>query len=72
MLEPENAAYFTNKEGYGTASADSIKYLNDEIKGNFNRSFPKEVLDNIKWHPPVPDGFETIEAKVLDRIKAAK
>ncbi len=72
MLEPKNAAYFTNKEGYGTASADAIKYLNPDIKANFSRSFPPEVLDNIKWHPPVPEGFETIEAKVLDRIKAAK
>lgn len=72
MLEPKNAAYFTNKEGYGTASADAIKYLNEKIKANFERSFPKKDLDNIKWHPPVPNGFETIEAKVLDRIKAAK
>lgn len=72
MLEPENAAYFTNKEGYGTASAGALKFLNDEIKANFSRSFPQKDLDNIKWHPPVPEGFETIEAKVLDRIKAAK
>ena len=72
MLEPENAAYFTNKEGYGTASAGALKFLNDEIKANFSRSFPQEALDNIKWHPPVPEGFETIEAKVLDRIKAAE
>ncbi len=72
MLEPKNAAYFTNKEGYGTASAEAINFLNDEIKANFSRSFPQADLDNIKWHPPVPEGFETIEAKVLDRIKAAK
>ncbi|MFK5925440.1 MAG: extracellular solute-binding protein [Desulfuromusa sp.] len=72
MLEPENAAYFTNQEGYGTASKDAVKYLNAKIKANFSRSFPPEVLDNIKWHPPVPAGFEGIEAKVLDRIKAAK
>ncbi len=72
MLKPENAAYFTNQEGYGTASADAIKYLEPKVKANFERSFPKEVLDNIKWHPPVPDGFEAIESEVLDRIKAAK
>lgn len=72
MLSPKNAAYFTNTEGYGTASAGAIEFFNDEVKDNFNRSFPKEALDNIKWHPPVPNGFETIEAKVLDRIKAAK
>ena len=72
MLEPENAAYFTNQEGYGTASAGALAFLNDEIKGNFSRSFPPADLDNIKWHPPVPAGFEKIESKVLDRIKAAK
>ncbi|RTZ64189.1 MAG: spermidine/putrescine ABC transporter substrate-binding protein [Aquificaceae bacterium] len=72
MLKPENAAYFTNKEGYGTASKGADKFLSKEIKDNFSRSFSKEDIDNIKWHPPVPDGFEKIEAKVLDRIKAAK
>ncbi len=72
MLQPENAAYFTNKEGYGTASAGAEKFLNDEIKGNFARSFSKADIDNIKWHPPVPAGFEAIESKALERIKAAK
>lgn len=72
MLEPKNAAYFTNQEGYGTASAGAIEFFNEKTKANFSRSFSKADIDNIKWHPPVPDGFETIEAKVLDRIKAAK
>jgi len=72
MLSPKNAAYFTNNAGYGTASKDAVKYLNAETKANFSRSFPPAVLDNIKWHPPVPEGFESIEAKVLDRIKAAE
>ena len=72
MLEPKNAAYFTNREGYGTASAEAIRYFNKDVKDNFNRSFPQEALDNIKWHPPVPKGFEAIEAEVLDRIKAAR
>jgi len=71
MLKPENAAFFTNKEGYGTASEGAEKFLNDEIKGNFARSFPKADIDNIKWHPPVPAGFESIESKALERIKAA-
>jgi len=72
MLEPENAGYWTNKASYGTASADAIKFYNEETKGNFSRSFSQADIDNIKWHPPVPDGFESIEAKILDRIKAAK
>jgi len=72
MLKAENAAYFTNKEGYGTSSKGADEFLSKEVKDNFNRSFSKADIDNIKWHPPVPAGFETIEAKVLDRIKAAK
>ena len=72
MLKPENAAFFTNKEGYGTASLGAEKFLKKEIKDNFARSFSKEDIDNIKWHPPVPEGFETIESKALERIKAAE
>jgi spermidine/putrescine transport system substrate-binding protein len=72
MLKPENAAYFTNQEGYGTASVGAEKYLKQEIKDNFKRSFSKADIDNIKWHPPVPEGFESIEAKALEKIKAAK
>ncbi len=72
MLKAENAAYFTNKEGYGTSSKGAAEFLSKEVKDNFSRSFSKADIDNIKWHPPVPAGFETIEAKVLDRIKAAK
>lgn len=72
MLEPKNAAYFTNKEGYGTASKGAKKFFNEETKNNFTRTFKKEDLANIKWHPPIPAGFDKIESKVLDRIKAAK
>jgi len=72
MMKPENAAVFTNKEGYGTASLGSEKFLKQEIKDNFARSFSKADLDNIKWHPPVPEGFEEIEAKALEKIKAAQ
>lgn len=72
MMEPKNAAYFTNQEGYGTASAGAEEFLNEEIKANFSRSFSKADIDNIKWHPPVPAGFEKIESQILDRIKAAK
>ncbi len=71
MLKPENAAVFTNKEGYGTASAGAEKFYKAEIKDNFARSFSKADIDNIKWHPPVPAGFEEIESKALERIKAA-
>ena len=72
MLEAKNAAYFTNKESYGTASKGASKFLNKEIKNNFNRSFSKADIDNINWYPPVPAKLEKIEAKLLDKIKASR
>jgi len=72
ISRPKNGAMITNASNYGTASKDAAQYLDASIKADFERSFTKEDIDNIKWHPPVPDGFESIEAKVLDRIKAAK
>jgi spermidine/putrescine transport system substrate-binding protein len=72
MLEPENAAYFTNKEGYFTASKGVEKFLLPEIKDNLTRSFSSADIDNIKWYPPVPAQIEAIEAKILDKVKAAR
>ena len=71
ISRPENAALITNSEKYGTASKDASKYLEASIKADFERSFSKADIDNIKWHPPVPAGFDKIESKALDRIKAA-
>jgi spermidine/putrescine transport system substrate-binding protein len=72
MMRPENAAAFTNMEKYGTASKGSIELTNLDIRGNFQRSFPKAAIDNIKWYPPVPAKLEGIEGKILDKVKAAK
>ena len=72
MLQPENAAIFTNAEKYGTASAGSGKYLDPSIRGNFQRTFPPAHIANIKWYPPVPANIEAIEGKILDKVKAAK
>ncbi|MEA1953259.1 MAG: extracellular solute-binding protein [Campylobacterota bacterium] len=72
MLSAKNAAYFTNKEKYGTASKGAEAFLNEEVKSDFKRAFTPEDIENIKWQPPVPSGFEAIESEVLDRIKAAK
>lgn len=72
ILQAKNGAAITNASNYGTASKDAAQYLDASIKADFERSFSKADIDNIKWHPPVPDGFESIEAKALDRIKAAK
>jgi spermidine/putrescine transport system substrate-binding protein len=72
MLRPENAAAFTNMEKYGTASNGAIKLTDATVRGNFERCFPQEAIDNIKWYPPVPAKLEAIEGKILDKVKAAK
>lgn len=71
VMQPENAALFTNAEKTPTASKDAGKFIDAAFQANFNRSFPQEVIDNIKWYPPVPANIEAMEGKVLDRIKAA-
>ncbi len=71
-LRPENAAIFTNKEKYGSASKDAVKYLEPSTKANFKRCLPPEVLAKAHWYPPVPPGLEEMEGKVLDKIRAAK
>lgn len=71
ISRPKNAALITNSEKYGTASKDASKYLDSSTKADFERSFSKADIDNIKWQPPVPAGFDKIESKALDRIKAA-
>ena len=72
MLDAKNAAYFTNKETYATASAGASKFLNEDIKANFNRSFSAADIDNINWYPPVPANLEKIEGKILDKVKASR
>lgn len=72
MLKPENAAVFTNLEKYGTASKGAIKLTDDNIRANFERSFTEADIDNIKWYPPVPAKLESIEGKILDKVKAFK
>lgn len=72
MMAPENAGYFTTQEKVPTASLDANASVSVEVRANFERSFPKEIIDNIKWYPPVPAKLEVMEGKILDKIKAAK
>ena len=72
MLKPENAAFFTNAEKYGTASGGAVQLLEASVRGNFERCFPMRAIANIKWYPPVPAKLEEFEGKILDRVKAAK
>jgi spermidine/putrescine transport system substrate-binding protein len=71
-LKPENAAIFTNKEKYATASKDAVKYIDENIKANFTRCYTPEVMKKMNWYPTVPAGLEEMEGKVMDKIKAAK
>lgn len=72
MLEAKNAAYFTNKENYATASKDAKNFLNEDIKANFARSFSDEDISKINWYPPVPSKIEKLEGKLLDKVKASR
>ena len=72
MLRPENAATFTNIDTTANASKGANKFLKPSIRENFERSFPQKDIDNIKWYPPVPAKLESIEGKILDKVKAAK
>ncbi len=71
-LRPENAAVFTNKEKYATASKDAVNFLEASIKANFTRCYTPEAMKKFNWYPTVPAGLEEMEGKVLDKIKAAK
>ena len=71
-LRPENAAVFTNKEKYATASKDAVNYLDENIKANFTRCYTPEVMKKMNWYPTVPAGLEEMEGKVMDKIRAAK
>lgn len=71
VMKPENAGYFSSEEKYATASKDALKFTDAAVAANFARSFPQETIDNIKWYPPVPAKLESLEGKILDKIKAA-
>ncbi len=72
ILQPENAAVFTNAEKYATASKGAGEFLDAEVRDNINRSFTEADIDNIKWYPPVSAKIEQIEGKILDTVKAAQ
>ena len=72
VMQPEIAAKITAAAGNFTASKGADAFADDELKAQFQASFPTAALDNVKWYPPVPAGLEEIEGKVLDRVKAAK
>ena len=73
MMRPDNAAIFTNMEKYFTASDGAIELVESGMKANLQRSFSQADIDNMKWYPPVPSTkIESIEGKILDKVKAAQ
>lgn len=72
IMQPEIAAKVTAAAGNFTASKGADQHVEEQLKKQFQHSFPQEAIDNIKWYPPVPAGLEGLEGKVLDRVKAAK
>jgi len=72
MLKPENAAIFTNLDKTANASMGANQYLDASIRKNFERTFSMRHINNIKWYPPVPANIESIEGKILDKVKASQ
>ena len=72
MLKPENAAIFTNLDKTANASMGANQYLDASIRKNFERTFSMRNINNIKWYPPVPAAIESIEGKILDKVKASQ
>ncbi|PLX36434.1 MAG: spermidine/putrescine ABC transporter substrate-binding protein [Hyphomicrobiales bacterium] len=71
VMQPKIAAMITASAGNFTASKGADEFADDALKARFQKSFPPEAIDNIKWYPTVPAGLEDLEGAVLDRVKAA-
>lgn len=72
IMRPENAAVFTNKEHIPTASLNAGAFLEPAVRDNFDRCLPPELIDNIKWYPPLPARLESFEMMTLDLIREAR
>jgi len=69
-LRPEIAARITKSTGSFTAVQGTLSRVDPRLKAQFFHSFP-EGFKNIHWSPAMPAGLEEIEARALERIKAA-
>ena len=70
-MRPEIAAKVAASADNFTGSKGADQLMDARLKAQFAASFPEAALKNVKWYPAVPAGIEDIEARVLDRIKAA-
>jgi spermidine/putrescine transport system substrate-binding protein len=69
-MRPAQAAKIGKSIGNFTASKGSDELMDPLMRAQFNASFPNG-FKNVKWYPAIPAGFEEIEGRILDRIKAA-
>jgi spermidine/putrescine transport system substrate-binding protein len=70
-MRPEIAAKVAGSAGNFTASKGADQLMDAKLKAQFAESFPEAAIKAIRWYPTVPAGLETIEGRILDRIKAA-
>jgi spermidine/putrescine transport system substrate-binding protein len=71
VMQPKIAALITESAGNFTASRGAEAFVGAKLKESFQSSFDEAALENIKWYPPVPPGLETIEGRILDRVRAS-
>jgi spermidine/putrescine transport system substrate-binding protein len=69
-LRPEIAARITKSTGNFTAVRGTLALVDPVLKAQFFDSFP-EGFNHIHWSPAMPASLEAIEARALDRVKAA-
>lgn len=70
-MRPENAARITRKVGNWTAARGTEELVDQRMRAQFNESFPNGAFAGINWYPAIPPGLESMEGRILDRVKAA-
>jgi spermidine/putrescine transport system substrate-binding protein len=70
-MRPEIAARITRKVGNWTAARGTEELVDQTMRAQFHASFPGGAFSGINWYPAIPPGLESLEGRILDRIKAA-
>jgi len=70
VMQAKIAAMITAASGNFTASLGADAYIGRAQKKQLQNSFPGNTLEQIHWYPPMPIGLQTIENKILEKIKA--
>ena len=67
---PEIAARISKVVGNFTCYSGTLKYVDARLKTQLFLSLPKG-FGSVHWYPNVPAGFEDLESKALQRVRAA-